>query len=103
MVTFPAGRFCSFCFCPAVLGVITLNPEATSMLSLFCVVVSVLAQLINRAMHPVATLLRKRRVFGFIDGDVLCYRIRPSLQSRDEVEGKLNGCIHWFPDSLFCF
>ena len=49
------------------------------MLSLFCVVVCVLAQLINSAVHPVAILLRKRRVVGFIDGDVPCYRIRPSF------------------------
>jgi hypothetical protein len=45
----------------------TLNPEATSMLSLFCVVVCVLAQLIKRAVHPAAILLRKRSVVGFID------------------------------------
>src|SRR5678810_1258639 len=59
----------SFCFWAAVLGVMTLKPEATSMLSLFCVVVCVLAQLINSAVHPAAILLRKRRVVGFIDGD----------------------------------
>ena len=70
MVTFPAGRFWSFCFWAAVLGVMTLNPEATSMLSLFCVVVCVLAQLINSAVHPTAILLRKRRVVDFIDGDL---------------------------------
>jgi hypothetical protein len=40
------------------------------MLSLFCVVVCVLAQLINSAVHPAAILLRKRRVVGFIDGDL---------------------------------
>ena len=70
MVTLPAGRFWSFCFWAAVLGVMTLNPEATSMFSLFCVVVCVLAQLINSAVHPVAILLRKRRVVDFIDGDL---------------------------------
>jgi len=37
------------------------------MFSLFCVVVCVLAQLIKRAVHPAAILLRKRRVVGFID------------------------------------
>jgi hypothetical protein len=40
------------------------------MFSLFCVVVCVLAQLINSAVHPAAILLRKRRVVGFIDGDL---------------------------------
>jgi hypothetical protein len=37
------------------------------MLSLFCVLVWVLAQLINSAVHPVAMLLRKKRVIGFIE------------------------------------
>src|SRR3954465_13460993 len=76
MVTFPGGRFWSFCFWAAVLGVMTLNPEATSMLSLFCVVVCVLAQLINSAVHPAAILLRKIRVVGFIDNVLPWYRIR---------------------------
>jgi hypothetical protein len=50
----------------------TLNPAATSMLSLFCVVVCVLAQLINSAVHPAAILLRKTYVVGFIDG-ICCW------------------------------
>ena len=66
------------------------------MLSLFCVVVCVLAQLINSAVHPPAILLRKRRVVDFIDGDVPCYRIRRVLQSRDEEEGKLKW-LYSFP------
>jgi len=41
------------------------------MFSLFCVLVCVLAQLINSAVHPAAILLRKRRFVGFIDGDLL--------------------------------
>src|SRR5580765_7016399 len=80
MVTFPGGRFWSLCLWAAVLGVMTLNPEATSMLSLFCVVVCVLAQLINNAVHPAAILLRKTCVVGFIDGICCWYRIRRSLQ-----------------------
>ena len=75
MVTVPAGRFWSFCFCAAVLGVMTLNPEATSMLSLFCEVLCVLAQLTRSAVHPAAMLLRKRRVVGFINSDLLWYQI----------------------------
>ena len=75
MVTVPAGRFWSFCFWAAVLGVMTLNPEATSMLSLFCVVLCVLAQLTNSAVHPAAILLRTRCIVGFIDGDLPCYQI----------------------------
>ena len=72
MVTVPVGRVWSFCFWAAVLGVMTLNPAATSMLSLFCVVVCVLAQLINSAVHPAAILLRKTYVVGFIDG-ICCW------------------------------
>ena len=75
MVTVPVGRFWSFCFWAAVLGVMTLNPEATSMLSLFCVVVCVLAQLTNSAANPAAMLLRKKRVVGFIDSDLWWYQI----------------------------
>ena len=93
MVTVPVGRFWSFCFWAAVLGVMTLNPEATSMLSLFCEMLCVLAQLINSAVHPVAILLRKRRVVGFIDGDLPCTEFARVLQSRIKKEGNWNGCI----------
>src|SRR5262245_51941543 len=48
----------------------TLNPEATSMLSLFCEMLCVLAQLTNNAAQAAAILLRKRRVVGFIVGDL---------------------------------
>jgi hypothetical protein len=66
------------------------------MLSLFCVVVCVPAQLINSAVHPAAILLRKRRVVGFIDGDLPCYRIRtsfaiPEIKKRQKEEGKLRS------------
>src|SRR5215472_8238580 len=70
MVTVPVGRFWSFCFWAAVLGVMTLNPEATSMFSLFCVLVCILAQLINRAAQTAPILLRKKRVVGFIVSDL---------------------------------
>jgi len=49
------------------------------MLSLFCVVVCVLAQLINSAVHPTAILLRKRCVVDFIDGDPPFVLNRPSF------------------------
>ena len=66
------------------------------MLSLFCVLVCVPAQLIKSAVHPKVILLRKRRVVGFIDGDVPCYRIRRVLQSRGKEEGKLRW-LYFFP------
>src|SRR4029453_1524857 len=56
MVTLPSGRFWSFCCCAGVLGVITLKPDATNMLSLFCVLVCVLAQLTVSA-NSVAALI----------------------------------------------
>jgi hypothetical protein len=49
------------------------------MLSLFCVLVCVLAQLTNSAVHPAATLLKKRCVVGFIDGDLLFVLNPPNL------------------------
>ena len=62
----------------------TLNPEATSMLSLFCEVPWVLAQLNNSAAHPAAMMLRKIRVVGFIGSDV-----RVSVEQRQKEEGKI--------------
>ena len=58
------------------------------MLSLFCDMVCVLAQLINRAVHPAAILLRKRRVVGFIDSDLPCVPNRSSF-AIPEVEDEL--------------
>ena len=54
------------------------------MLSLFCVVVCVLAQLINSAVHPAAILLRIRRVVDFIDMICRVNEFARVLQSRDE-------------------
>src|SRR5437667_5795523 len=52
MATWPGGSCWSFCCCAAVLGVITLKPDATSMLSLFCVLLVVAQPTVNanRAM-----------------------------------------------------
>ena len=52
------------------------------MLSLFCEMLCVLAQLTNNAAQPMAILLRKRRVVGFIDGDLPCTEFARVLQSR---------------------
>ena len=57
MVTLPGGRFWSFCCCAAVLGVMTLKPDATSMLSLFCVLVDVLAQPIVSSSSAAALII----------------------------------------------
>ena len=54
MATWPGGSCCSFCCCAAVLGVITLKPDATSMLSLFWVLLVVEQPAVNanREMKP---------------------------------------------------
>src|SRR5215471_14402632 len=99
MVTVPVGRFWSFCFWAAVLGVMTLNPEATSMLSLFCDMLCVLAQLIISAVHPVAIMLRKRRVVGFIDSDLPLVPNLPTFCNPGEKMRKRKGEIEkpvWF-------
>src|SRR5882672_9142259 len=57
MVTLPGGSFWSFCCCAGVLGVIILKPEATNMLSLFCVLVCVLAQLTVSANSAAALII----------------------------------------------
>jgi hypothetical protein len=59
------------------------------MFSLFCVVVCVLAQLINSAVHPAAILLRKRCVVGFIDGD-LPFVLNPSEFCNPAVKKREN-------------
>src|SRR5947207_3486158 len=51
------GRLWSFCCCAAVFGVIVLKPEAASMLSLFCVLVCVLAQPSANANSAMALII----------------------------------------------
>ena len=86
------------------------------MLSLCCVVVCVLAQLINSTVHPAAILLRKRRVVDFIDVICRVTEFAQVLQSRGK-DGNRDGCISFVflvgslaialhplqLDSLFCF
>src|SRR6266480_6105633 len=57
MATWPGGSCWSFCCCAGFLGVITLKPEATSMLSLFWVLVCVLAQPIVSANSAAALII----------------------------------------------
>jgi hypothetical protein len=66
------------------------------MLSLFCVVVCVLAQLINSAAHPAAIMLRKIRVVGFIDVICRVTEFARVLQSRGKKEEKLRW-LYFFP------
>src|SRR5881275_1673138 len=63
MVTLPGGRFCSFCCCAAVFGVTVLKPAATSMLSLFCVLVCVVV-----AQPTMATATASTKINGDLKG-----------------------------------
>ncbi len=71
MVTLPGERFWSFCCCLAVFGVITLKPDATSILSLFCVLVCVVEQPNNRAVHTAAMPVRKIHFNGLISRNLI--------------------------------
>src|SRR5205814_271651 len=62
----PGGRFCSFCFCAAVFGVIVLKPAATSMLSLFCVLVCVVVAQPTMAIATASTKINGD-LKGFIE------------------------------------
>ena len=62
------------------------------MLSLCCVVVCVLAQLINSTVHPAAILVRKRRVVDFMERDLRVTEFAQFLQSRGK-DGNRDGCI----------
>src|SRR5207247_8146936 len=73
MATLPGGSCCSFCCCAAVLGVITLKPDATSMLSLFWVLLVVAQPAVNdnRAMTLIA-LNEVRICFIFLGSFQVC-------------------------------
>src|SRR5260370_38291090 len=66
MAILPGGSFWSFCCCAGVLGVIVLKPEATSMLSLFCVLVCVVAQPTVSANSAVALITLNETCICFI-------------------------------------
>src|SRR5437867_97507 len=62
MATWPGGSCCSFCCCAAVLGVITLKPEATSMLSLFWVLLVVAQPTVNANRAMTLIMLNEVRI-----------------------------------------
>src|SRR5213078_4251286 len=82
MATLPGGSCCSFCCCAAVLGVITLKPDATSMLSLFWVLLVVAQPTVNaNRVMTLITLNEVRICFIFIGSwlMILICRFRRSL------------------------
>src|ERR1700730_14789613 len=80
MVTLPGGRAWSFCCCAAVLGVITLKPEATSMLSLFWVLLVVAQPTVNANRAMTLIILNESRTYFMILGSfqialfLICHR-----------------------------
>src|SRR5437764_9214313 len=68
MATWPGGSCWSFCCCAAVLGVITLKPEATSMLSLFWVLPVVAQPAVNANRAMTLIMLNDLRICFMILG-----------------------------------
>src|SRR4029077_4790266 len=80
MATLPGGSCWSFCCCAAVLGVITLKPEATSMLSLFWVLLVVAQPAVNANRDMTLIMLTESRTCFMILGSfqialfLICHR-----------------------------
>src|SRR5213079_1151813 len=71
MATWPGGSCWSFCCCAAVLGVITLKPDATSMLSLFCVLPVVAQPTANANRAMTLIVLNEVRICFILIGYIL--------------------------------
>src|SRR5207244_6793984 len=91
------GRFWSFCCCAAVLGVITLQPDATSMLSLFCVLVDVLAQLANNRVHAAMIVTSTICLISFIGFSVVVLIIERQMNAS---EGNSSGDLRTVSDRI---
>src|SRR4029078_3278137 len=86
MATWPGGICWSFCCCAAVLGVITLKPDATSMLSLFCVLLVVEQPTVNanRAMTPIVLNEILISFILFLVDDLICRFSMATLKRADQ-------------------
>src|SRR4026209_1244839 len=75
MSIWPGGSCWSFCCCAAVLGVITLKPDATSMLSLFWVLLVVAQPTVNANRAMTLTVLNEVLIcFIFLNSLQICDR-----------------------------
>jgi hypothetical protein len=80
MATWPGGSCWSFCCCTAVLGVITLKPDATSIVSLFWVLLVVAQPTVNVNRAMTLIMLNKFRICFMILGSfrialfLICHR-----------------------------
>src|ERR1700730_10542261 len=73
MATWLGGSCWSFCCCAAVLGMITLKPDATSMLSLFCVLLVVAQPAVNATKAMTLIMLNEVCIcFIFIGSIQVC-------------------------------
>src|SRR6266571_6598045 len=70
MAILPGGSCWSFCCCAAVLGVITLKPDATSMLSLFCVLPVVEQPTVNANRDMTLIILNEFCIFFIFIGSI---------------------------------
>src|SRR5437016_11345147 len=70
MATLPGGSCWSFCCCAGVLGVITLKPDATSMLSLFCVLLVVAQPAVNANRAMTLIMLNEIRICFIFIGSI---------------------------------
>src|SRR4029453_15264711 len=72
MAIWPGGSCWSFCCCAAVFGVIVLKPEATSMLSLFWVLLVVVQPAVNANRATTLIFLNDVRIFFFFLSPLFC-------------------------------
>src|SRR6266545_3743665 len=95
MAILPGGSCWSFCCCAAVLGVISLKPEATSMLSLFWVLLVVAQPTVNANRDMTLIMLNELRICFMILGSfqvalfLICFR-RP-LASTHATDSPLDS------------
>src|SRR5438552_7688890 len=91
MATWPGGSCWSFCCCAGVLGVITLKPDATSMLSLFCVLLVVAQPTVNANRAMTLIMLNEvRSCFIFIGSIQFCGCLEDDFIDKKEFMQELS-------------
>src|SRR6266566_3191629 len=91
MATWPGGSCWSFCCCAAVLGVITLKPDATSMLSLFWVLLVVAQPTANANRAMTLIMLNEARSrFIFMGSIEFCGCLGDDFIARKEFTQELS-------------
>src|SRR5438477_10184979 len=88
MATWPGGSCWSFCCCAGVLGVITLKPDATSMLSLFCVLLVVAQPSVNANRAMTLVVLNETRICVIFIGRSIFAVVVEMILSPEENLGR---------------